>query len=163
MNLSLFFFRYLLLNFPFSPRMDCMYKISKWVLFLGDFDRMCLWWLRFIFCLCFNLYVFVNLVLFFLLLYLLAIRCECFFCIYVKIKFTFSYSYHSSNLGHVRKYTHKRSSFCYFYFTILHQVATIFVVSSVFFCFLQFGRNFPHFPCVIFLFYIWGGRILFFC
>lgn len=86
-----------------------------------------------------------------------------FFCfIYVKIKFTFSYSYHSSNLGHVRKYTHKRSSFCYFYFTILHQVATIFVVSSVFFCFLQFGRNFPHFPCVIFLFYIWGGRILFF-
>lgn len=86
-----------------------------------------------------------------------------FFCfIYVKIKFTFSYSYHSSNLGHVRKYTHKRSSFCYFYFTILHQVATIFVVSSVFFCFLQFGRNFPHFPCVIFLFYVWGGRI-FFC
>lgn len=100
---------------------------------------------------------------FFLLFYLLAIRCECFFCfIYVKIKFTFSYSYHSSNLGHVRKYTHKRSSFCYFYFTILHQVATIFVVSSVFFCFLQFGRNFPHFPCVIFFCFTFeeGG---FFC
>lgn len=160
------FFRYLLLNFPFSPRMDCMYKISKWVLFLGDFDRMCVcvWWLRFIFCLCFNLYVFVNLVLFFVALFACDKMWMFFFCfIYVKIKFTFSYSYHSSNLGHVRKYTHKRSSFCYFYFTILHQVATIFVVSSVFFVSCNLAGIFPIFRVWFFLFYIWGGRILFFC
>lgn len=108
------------------------------------------------------IYTFLLISFFLLLLYLLAIRCECFFCfIYVKIKFTFSYSYHSSNLGHVRKYTHKRSSFCYFYFTILHQVATIFVVSSVF-LFLAIWQEFSPFSVCDFLFYIWGGRILFF-
>lgn len=87
-----------------------------------------------------------------------------FFCfIYVKIKFTFSYSYHSSNLGHVRKYTHKRSSFCYFYFTILHQVATIFVVSSVFFLFLAIWQEFSPFSvCDFFCFTFEEGGFCFF-
>lgn len=86
-----------------------------------------------------------------------------FFCfIYVKIKFTFSYSYHSSNLGHVRKYTHKRSSFCYFYFTILHQVATIFVVSSVFFLFLAIWQEFSPFSlCDFFCFTFEEGGFFF--
>lgn len=86
------------------------------------------------------------------------------FCFsYVKIKFTFSYSYHSSNLGHVRKYTHKRffcSFVCYFYLTILHQVATIFVVFSFFFVSCNLAGIFPLFPFVIF--YFWGGRMFFF-
>lgn len=87
------------------------------------------------------------------------------FCfIYVKIKFTFSYSYHSSNLGHVRKYTHKRFYsvlFVTFYFTILHQVATIFVVS--FFLFLAIWQEFSLFSlCDFFVFTFEEGGCLFF-
>lgn len=110
------------------------------------------------------IYTFLLISFFLLLLYLLAIRCECFFfCfIYVKIKFTFSYSYHSSNLGHVRKYTHKRSSFCYFYFTILHQVATIFVVSSVFFVSCNLAGIFPIFRVWFFCFTFEEGGFCFF-
>lgn len=142
----IFFVIFFTYYFSSHPRIDCMYKISKWVLFR---------WFWSCVMVTFNIlhFLIVNLVFFFCLICCDKMWMFLFCFIYVKIKFTFSYSYHSSNLGHVRKYTHKRFySVLYvtFYFTILHQVATIFVVS--FFCFLQFGRNFPLFPCVIFCF-----------
>lgn len=153
------FFCYLFYLLFFFSSKDWLYVQNiKMGVVLGDFDRMCVM-------VTFNIlhFLIVNLVFFFCFICCDKMWMFLFCFIYVKIKFTFSYSYHSSNLGHVRKYTHKRFYsvlFVTFYFTILHQVATIFVVS--FFCFLQFGRNFPFFLVWFFCVYFWGGRMFVF-
>lgn len=147
-----------------------MYKISKclcvdllvilnvWFLLLRACTRVMVTFniLLLIYTLCF-----VNLVLLFVSFCDKMWMCACsllgcvlfLFSFVVKINLLPVTATISSNLGHVRKYTHKR----FFYFSILHQVATFFVV-FLFFFFLAIWQEFSPFSLCFFVTFLLGGR-----